>query len=151
MPEWTCADCEYENEEAETQCAACETPKPDGGGRYSGYKVGLIQSIEAIPKTKLKALSIDIGGPETIAVVTNGKNINEVGVKVVVATIGALVNVDGEDIQVKKSTVGGKKSEGILCDSVMLGWKGGGAGTAVILPSEFAVGGEPPAQKPRNQ
>ncbi|KAJ3098476.1 hypothetical protein HDU97_003975 [Phlyctochytrium planicorne] len=150
MAEWVCLECEQENTEEDQECCACETPRPApaADARYAGYKIGVIETVEAIPKTKLKELKINIGANEPLTVVTNAK-INETGVKVVVATIGATVSMDGEDTVVKKTTVGGRKSEGILCDSLALGWKGGGAGTAVILPDEFVVGEAPPASKPR--
>ena len=49
---------------------------------------------------------------------------------------------------VKKTTVGGKPSLGMLCDSVMLGWAGGSAGAAVLLPASVENGSEPPSEKP---
>ncbi|KAJ3215246.1 hypothetical protein HDU67_000662 [Dinochytrium kinnereticum] len=149
--DWNCLECEQENTPEDTECCACEAPKPapPEDPRYKGYKVGVVKSVEAIPKTKLKELKIDVGGKEDITVVTNAKNMNETGVKVVVATVGAVVVVDGDDVEVKKSTVGGRKSEGMLCDAPALGWKGGAAGLAVILPDEFAVGSAPPSSKPR--
>jgi len=58
-----------------------------------------------------------------ITVVTNAPNV-EVGKRVVVATEGAVVG----DVTIKPTTVGGKKSEGMLLDSPNLGWKGGAAG-----------------------
>jgi tRNA-binding EMAP/Myf-like protein len=112
--------------------------------------------VEAIPKTKLKALKLALSSSDpdaegnTITVVTNAKNVNEPGLKVVVACIGAVVSADGEEVVVKRSTVGGRKSEGILCDAPMLKWKGGGTGNAVILVGdEFVVGDSPPNSKPR--
>ena len=48
----------------------------------------------------------------------------------VVATVGAELK-DGD--KVKRAPVGGVMSEGMLCDGPMLGWAGGGAGTAVPL------------------
>ena len=40
-------------------------------------------------------------------------------------------------------------SEGMLCDGPMLGWAGGGAGTAVLLPDTFKPGDTPPRSRPR--
>jgi tRNA-binding EMAP/Myf-like protein len=156
--DWICPDCEYENEIADEACASCDTPRPKAASGsdspYQNIVIGKVLAVEAIPKTKLKQLKVDVKGTDSeddaISVVTNAKNISESGVKVVVALVGANVVVDGEEIEVKKTTVGGKKSEGILCDAPMLKWKGGGAGTAVTLAGdEFVVGGQPPTSKPR--
>ena len=49
--------------------------------------------------------------------------------RVVVAPAGSSVLDDEGELQpVKKASVGGVVSEGMLCDSYMLGWKGGGRG-----------------------
>ena len=64
----------------------------------------------------------------------------------VVATVGAELK-DGD--KVKRAPVGGVMSEGMLCDGPMLGWAGGGAGTAVLLPDTFKPGDKPPGSRPR--
>ena len=64
----------------------------------------------------------------------------------VVATVGAELK-DGD--KVKRAPVGGVMSEGMLCDGPMLGWAGGGAGTAVLLPNTFKPGDKPPGSRPR--
>ena len=56
---------------------------------------------------------------------------------------------DGETIEVTKATVGGVVSEGMLCDSKMLGWVGGAHKIAVNLPDSYDVGTSPPSSKPR--
>ena len=68
-----------------------------------------------------------------------------VGTRLVVATVGAIVNEE----PVKKASVGGVTSEGMLCDNPMLGWTGGGAGIAAVVPESFAVGDTPPSKRPR--
>ena len=68
----------------------------------------------------------------------------------VVAPAGSsILDDEGELQQVKKASVGGVLSEGMLCDSYMLGWKGGGRGMAAILPDSCEVGSVPPDSKPR--
>jgi hypothetical protein len=52
-------------------------------------------------------------------------------------------------LEIKKTTVGGIMSEGMLCDSRMLGWQGGAAGIAAQIPESIPVGSVPPAEKPR--
>ncbi len=55
----------------------------------------------------------------------------------------------GGEVVVKKASVGGVVSEGMLCDAPMLGWTGGGAGTAALVPDSFALGATPPDKRPR--
>ena len=115
----------------------------------SGYLAGLVLSCEEVPKKdKLKKLSIDIGADEPVDVVTNAGNVGTrtVGCRVVVATVGAALR-DGETV--KKTAVGGVSSTGMLCDGPMLGWAGGGQGTAALLPERFAPGDAPPSSRPR--
>lgn len=72
--------------------------------------------------------------------------------RIVVAPVGSSVlNEEGELIQVKKASVGGTISEGMLCDSYMLGWKGGAKGLAAIIPDSFEIGSTPPESKPRGK
>eukprot|EP00747_Dinoflagellata_sp_TGD_P080376 gnl/TRDRNA2_/TRDRNA2_160865_c0_seq3.p1 gnl/TRDRNA2_/TRDRNA2_160865_c0~~gnl/TRDRNA2_/TRDRNA2_160865_c0_seq3.p1 ORF type:complete len:180 (-),score=54.22 gnl/TRDRNA2_/TRDRNA2_160865_c0_seq3:52-591(-) len=151
---WICPECEQENEAEEVACIACEAPRPaaagDDEGRFKGYKVGLVVSAEKIAgKDKLLELKVDVGGENPLPIVTNAGNVKE-GCRVVVATVGSTISDKGEDVEVKKSNVGGKPSEGMLCDAPMLGWVGGGgAGAAALLPESFEVGSTPPASRPR--
>ena len=66
------------------------------------------------------------------------------GARVVVATVGAVV---GED-KLKQRSVGGVISQGMLCDAPMLGWVGGGAGAAALVPESFSPGDRPPERRP---
>jgi tRNA-binding EMAP/Myf-like protein len=115
----------------------------------SGYVAGLVVSVQEIPKKdKLKHLSVNVGLAEPVAIVTNASNVGTrtVGCVVVIATVGALLR-DGT--KVAKGVVGGVPSHGMLCDAPMLGWVGGGAGTAVLLPESYNPGDQCPASKPR--
>jgi len=56
---------------------------------------------------------------------------------------------EGEELTIKKQSVGGRTSEGMLCDSPMLGWVGGGAGSAALVPDSFSPGDPPPDRRPR--
>lgn len=149
--EWTCSECEYVNESGDT-CEACDAPRADAKGAanddeqqpFEGYKVGLIVGCEEVTGTKLKKIQVDVGASEPIDVVTNAPNVKE-GIRIVVACAGA--TVDG--VKIKRTQISGIPSNGVVCDSVMLGWTGGGAGTAVTLPESFAVGTAPPPQRPR--
>ena len=55
----------------------------------------------------------------------------------------------GEEIPIKKTAVGGRQSEGMLCDAGMLGWVGGGAGAAAVVGPGFELGAKPPSSRPR--
>ena len=155
---WECPECCNENEATNATCQACDEPSPAGDAaaseedsRYNGYKVGLITALEELSATaggkKLKKVTVDIGGTELV-IVTNAPNVKE-GMKTVVATPGATVEADGESVKIKPTSVGGVISHGMLCDSGMLGWTGGGAGNAVVIPDSFAVGATPPESRPR--
>eukprot|EP01059_Diplonema_ambulator_P030090 TRINITY_DN50342_c0_g1_i1.p1 TRINITY_DN50342_c0_g1~~TRINITY_DN50342_c0_g1_i1.p1 ORF type:complete len:149 (+),score=36.99 TRINITY_DN50342_c0_g1_i1:78-524(+) len=146
MPEWKCEACDYENEGGE-ECEACGEAKPVDE-RYVGYKVGLVTECKEIPKTqKLKEIVVDIGG-ESVKVVTNAPNVKE-GLLTVIATVGATVEIDGEPTEVKKTTVGGKPSNGMVCNGPMLGWTGGDAKQAVTIPEGTPLGSAPPPTRPR--
>jgi tRNA-binding EMAP/Myf-like protein len=60
-----------------------------------------------------------------------------------------VVTDDGSELKITKTAVGGVMSEGMLCDSQMLGWTGGAAGIAVQIPDSIPIGSAPPATKPR--
>lgn len=49
---------------------------------------------------------------------------------------------------VQKTSVGGVLSEGMFCDSKMLGWPGGAEGIAAQMPASLALGTVPPSTKP---
>merc|ERR1711998_626846 len=122
-----CLDCGYCWELEDTNTTT------EASGPYANYAVGAVCDVEAVPKKdKLMILTVDVGDPEPVSVVTNAfKGSAEDALKfigsrkVVVAKIGAKVEIDGEEVVVKKTTVGGKSSQGMICDSVMLGWSGG--------------------------
>ena len=118
----------------------------------SEYKVGVVLSVEDSGKKggkPLKICSVNIGDDEPVTIVTSAPNVRD-GSRVVVAPAGTTVmNDEGEEMQVTKTSVGGTMSAGMLCDSKMLGWSGGAAGVAVQVPESIAIGEAPPASKPR--
>ena len=118
----------------------------------SEYKVGVVLSVEENAKKGGKTLricSVNIGEDEPVTIVTNAPNVRE-GSRVVVAPAGTTVlNDEGEEMEVTKTSVGGVMSHGMMCDSRMLGWTGGAAAVAVQVPESIAIGEAPPATKPR--
>lgn len=110
--------------------------------------IGVIVEVEQMKDKKYKAVTVDVGAEAAVAVVTNAKHA-DVGERVVVAMVGAIVpaGADPEDaITVAKASVGGRASCGMLCDATMLGWKGAN-GVAVKLGEDFAIGAPPPDAK----
>jgi tRNA-binding EMAP/Myf-like protein len=155
MASWTCPACDFDgNEPSDLACVNCEEPRPaaaspsaagDAPSAFDHYAVGLIVACDDIAgKDKLKKCVVDIGAAEPVHVVTNAPNAKP-GLRVVVALPGAVVG----DVVVKRTQIGGVPSNGMLCDSPMLGWSGGGAGTAATLPDSVPLGSKPPACRPR--
>lgn len=156
---WACEECgEADNDASSSACAACDAPRPapavsvspaDDDDPLSGLLVGLVLSSAPVAgKDKLHALCVDVGRDAPLSVVTNAANAAE-GARVVVAPVGASLRSGGDVVVVKKQAVGGVVSEGVLCDAPALGWTGGGAGAAALVPASFAIGSRPPASRPR--
>mmetsp|Transcript_16677 Transcript_16677/g.32485 ORF Transcript_16677/g.32485 Transcript_16677/m.32485 type:complete len:168 (+) Transcript_16677:24-527(+) len=149
---------ESEDNEGMVYCSECGeefTPQPQADPKFANYLVGEVLQVDAIPKSNLKKVLIDVGdGKEGgTQVVTNAKYCDK-GWRVVVATVGAVVPAgadlkeDADAIVVKKSSVQGVKSEGMVCDAPMLGWTGGGKGAIQQLDDTFEIGSAPPAERP---
>ena len=77
---------------------------------------------------------------QSITVITNAPNIR-VGTRTVVAEVGTEFEdkETGEMAIVRKELIGGVYSEGMICDSVILGWAGGAAGVAVQVPPSYGI------------
>lgn len=112
------------------------------------FVVGKVVECNAIPgKDKLKVVRVDIGDI-ILTIVTNASNIRG-GTRTVVATVDTEVEVGGELLTIKNTSVAGVVSEGMICDSVMLSWAGGAAGLCVQLPDSYPLGSPAPTSKPR--
>eukprot|EP00525_Craspedostauros_australis_P001907 CAMPEP_0198117546 /NCGR_PEP_ID=MMETSP1442-20131203/18520_1 /TAXON_ID= /ORGANISM="Craspedostauros australis, Strain CCMP3328" /LENGTH=177 /DNA_ID=CAMNT_0043775617 /DNA_START=122 /DNA_END=655 /DNA_ORIENTATION=+ len=124
----------------------------------SNYKVGVVLSVEESTSKKggkaLRTCKVQVsedGDAEPLLIVTSAPNVRD-GSRVCVAPVGStVVNDEGDEITIQKTSVGGQMSEGMLCDSKMLGWTGGAAGIAVQMPEHLPIGSTPPASKPRPQ
>lgn len=133
------------------------TSTQDNNIKMSGrseYKVGVVLSVEECSKSKggktLRACKVNIGDADNpITVVTAASNVRD-NSRIVVAPVGSTVlDESGEAMQIKKTSVAGVMSEGMFCDSPMLGWKGGAQGVAATVPDTYDVGSAPPSEKPR--
>jgi hypothetical protein len=71
--------------------------------------------------------------------------------RLAVAPVGSkFLDDSGEEVVVKKTSVGGVMSEGMFCDARMLGWIGGAEGVAAQIPDSVEIGSAPPDTKPRS-
>jgi tRNA-binding EMAP/Myf-like protein len=122
----------------------------------SQYKVGVVLSLEGCGGKcangkALKACRVNVTGDEAnpATIVTSASNVRT-GSRVVVALAGtSFLNGEGDAVTVQKTAVGGVMSDGMFCDSRMLGWSGGGSGVAAQVPDSFEIGSAPPSSKPR--
>lgn len=126
------------------------------------YKVGVIKHLEGCGNCKskngkaLKACKVQIlpgidDDENFITVVTSASNVR-IGSRIVVAPVGTTyMTPDGEEHPITKASVGGVTSEGMFCDSTMLGWSGGGMGVAAQVTEDFEIGSPPPSEKPQKR
>ncbi|KAJ3291386.1 snoRNP complex protein nop56 [Rhizoclosmatium sp. JEL0117] len=146
---WECSDCQVENTDADTECASCGAEKPRS--RLHGFKVAKVLALEHVPgKALLKVVKVTVdpavSDPDhpsaVLSIVTNAKNVSEetVGQRISIITVGTTVRLNGEEVTIAKTSVGGKKSEGMLADGATMGWKGGSVGLAVVLPDTYPIG-----------
>ncbi|MFA5270143.1 MAG: phenylalanine--tRNA ligase subunit beta [Patescibacteria group bacterium] len=106
-----------------------------GGGNYSGVIVAEILEINAHPNAdKLHLVTLDIGLGKRVTVVCGAKNI-EVGQKVPLAQVGAVLP-GGE---LKPATIRGVESRGMICSGQELGTEEKSEGI-LVLPKTASVG-----------
>jgi tRNA-binding EMAP/Myf-like protein len=130
----TTCDCSQEVEPVEGSdmvfCTVCGEEFQASGGDassdgdvYQNYVIGSVIQVEDIPKKNLKKVMIDTtgDGEANVQVVTNAKHISASWLVVValensVVPAGAVIGDDPDAILVKPTSVGGVKSDGMLCD-----------------------------------
>ncbi len=130
----------------------------------SQFVVAKVIEITQIPnKDNLKVIRVDAGGGgkgseddeenNVLSIVTNAKNVSEIGLLIAIAKVGATLK-DGTVI--KKQLVGGEMSSGMVLDAPLLNWKSGSHGLAAILPSDetkplwWKAGDKVPTSRPRS-
>ena len=142
-------------------CAAKERmsdDEEDENDKYlSQFVVAKVLEITQIPnKDNLKVIRVDAGGggeDDVLSIVTNAKNVSEIGLLIAIARVGATLK-DGTVI--KKQLVGGEMSSGMVLDAPLLNWKSGSHGLAAILPSDetkplwWKAGDKVPKSRPRS-
>jgi phenylalanyl-tRNA synthetase beta chain len=109
-------------------------------GGLKGVVIGEIKTKDKHPDAdKLSITTVDIGTGTLLNIVCGASNV-EVGQKVVVATIGAvLYPTTGELIEIKKSKIRGQFSEGMICaeDEIGLGTSHAGI---MVLDADAKIG-----------
>ncbi|OZS45042.1 phenylalanine--tRNA ligase subunit beta [Photobacterium sanguinicancri] len=87
-------------------------------GSFTGVKVGQVVSCEQHPDAdKLRVTKVDVGAEELLDIVCGASNCR-LGIKVAVATVGAVLP---GDFKIKKAKLRGQPSHGMLCSFSELG------------------------------
>ncbi|MGO1297928.1 MAG: phenylalanine--tRNA ligase subunit beta [Vibrio sp.] len=87
-------------------------------GEFSGVKVGQVVECAQHPDAdKLRVTKIDVGADELLDIVCGAPNCRQ-GIKVAVATVGAVLP---GDFKIKKAKLRGQPSHGMLCSFTELG------------------------------
>ena len=157
-----CDDTELDEVEDSFMCMSCgceiDAEAIANAKKFHKFVAGKVISIEPLKGKLSKAVvqvkpdGDDDDDDEGVVVVTNARNVRE-GDMVIAAMIGAIVpagavlDEDPNAFVVKKSSVGGISSYGVLCDSPMLGWIRGTTGCAAKLPASYEIGTAPPPSK----
>ena len=112
-------------------------------------QVAEVLAVDRVPgKDKLVKVTVNTGATEPVTIVTNAANVST-GAKVAVALEGTPIGDPDDGEVVTGATIGGVASQGVICDAPMLGWGSANKGRAAVLPQSCAVGGAPPATKPK--
>ena len=103
------------------------TGAPTLKAEVSGCTEAVCGEVEACEKAagKFFKLTVNIGDEQPVPIVTSWDGVG-VGSRVVIAVVGSFV----ADVEVTPVERGGVVSQGLLCDSLMLGWAGGTSGSA---------------------
>ncbi|MBC8045654.1 MAG: phenylalanine--tRNA ligase subunit beta [Fimbriimonadaceae bacterium] len=111
-------------------------------GGLEGLIVGEVITCERHPDAdKLKTTKVNIGKGELLNIVCGAPNV-AVGQKVIVASISTTIHpVKGEPFTIKKATIRGVESEGMLCAEDEIGLGEGHAGL-FILNADAVVGSD---------
>lgn len=108
------------------------TAAPD----FSGITIGKVLKLSPHPNAdKLQIAMVDIGDAEPLQIVCGAPNV-KAGIKVPVATIGAVLP---GDFKIKKSKLRGIESWGMLCSACELGISDDHTGL-LILPADAPIG-----------
>ena len=105
-------------------------------GEFTGVVVGEVKECGQHPNAdKLQVTKVDVGGEELIDIVCGAANCRQ-GIKVAVATVGAVLP---GDFKIKQSKLRGEPSHGMLCSASELELSDDHDGI-IELPADAAVG-----------
>ncbi|CAI7893108.1 unnamed protein product [Closterium sp. NIES-53] len=128
--------------------AAAKPEEGDSDGTVGpGYLVvGEIKSARKVKKAdKLKACLVDIGGASPIPIVCGGTNVRA-GLRVIVCPAGCAVPSTGA--AVKKASIKGEESLGMICSRAEMGWADAASEVIELDASAFSVGDKAPLEDP---
>ena len=90
-------------------------------GGLEGVVIGEVKTANKHPNADNLIISeVDLGGGETVSIVCGASNV-KVGQKVPVATIGSTLYKGEESFKIKRSSIRGEVSEGMICAEDELG------------------------------
>lgn len=89
---------------------------------FSGVVVGQVLTCQKHPDAdKLRVTTVDVGADQALQIVCGASNVRE-GLKVAVATVGAVLpSDDGKGFKIKKGKLRGVESHGMLCGASEIG------------------------------
>ena len=87
---------------------------------------------------KLFLTSVDVGSGENLSIVCGAPNVKK-GQKVMVATVGAILDYKGKPFEIKRSKIRGELSEGMICAEDELGLGDSHEGI-MVLPEDTPAG-----------
>ncbi|NEV60312.1 phenylalanine--tRNA ligase subunit beta [Thiorhodococcus minor] len=103
---------------------------------FSGVTIGLVQGIAPHPDAaKLRICTLDVGQDEPLQIICGAANVAE-GMRVPVATIGAVLP---GDFKIKKAKLRGVQSFGMICSASELGLAESSVGI-LPLPADAPIG-----------
>jgi phenylalanyl-tRNA synthetase beta chain len=106
------------------------------GDRFQGVVVGEVLSVEKVPKAdKLSLCKVNVGW-EMLSIVCGAPNVRE-GIAVPVAKIDAVLP---GNLQIKKTTIRGIESEGMICSCKELGLSDDHSGIIILDKTRFKPG-----------
>jgi len=109
-------------------------------GGLKGFVVGEVLTCEKHPDAdRLKLTTVNIGGEQPLNIVCGAPNV-AAGQKVIVATVGTLIQMEGkEPFEIKKSKIRGAESAGMICAEDEMGM-GSNHDGILVLPNDAPVG-----------
>ncbi|MBN2887492.1 MAG: phenylalanine--tRNA ligase subunit beta, partial [Chromatiaceae bacterium] len=103
---------------------------------FSGVVIGLVERVEPHPDAaKLRLCTVNVGAEAALQIICGAANVAE-GMRVPVATIGALLP---GDFKIKKAKLRGVQSFGMICSASELGLADSSEGI-LGLPAEAPIG-----------